>query len=436
MKKNKKWISLLCALAIAASVAAPQTALAADAAADTASEYVYTINVKVNNPCNTRSMSKDDVNVLYFDYYYNGQNGYKSEEKKTFDMSWNGNGNNNADFLSEQFMRPNDDSYNTSFDVTLPGKLSKIYIKLNMDGGERLSFSIESIYCNGMRINNNTDYVSSAYYDSTATVYCSMDKSVIDEANSPYFQEHEGLEFSEKTVTGLANEVNGGASYAGQFRDQYNAVIDMAVLKNCVESSDGEINQAYSHQDEESMYQYTFYFNVENPINLTNADYNEVETFYIEISYVDQNGYGTAKTYKLDMAYDSGLKRNLNPKYLSYFERNDDNGYKTHFSLWVPGIITQVKCKLNMRGEKLVVKFEKITLGSVAVNADRDYVSSKYYDSDATIPCSVPKSQIAVDQANFPAAYSSDLRDQYGAIVSEQLFNYAKSDMQQFLYHS
>ena len=436
MKKNKKWISLLCALAIAASVAAPQTALAADAAADTASEYVYTINVKVNNPCNTRSMSKDDVNVLYFDYYYNGQNGYKSEEKKTFDMSWNGNSNNNADFLSEQFMRPNDDSYNTSFDVTLPGKLSKIYIKLNMDGGERLSFSIESIYCNGMRINNNTDYVSSAYYDSTATVYCSMDKSVIDEANSPYFQEHEGLEFSEKTVTGLANEVNGGASYAGQFRDQYNAVIDMAVLKNCVESSDGEINQAYSHQDEESMYQYTFYFNVENPINLTNADYNEVETFYIEISYVDQNGYGTAKTYKLDIAYDSGLKRNLNPKYLSYFERNDDNGYKTHFSLWVPGIITQVKCKLNMRGEKLVVKFEKITLGSVAVNADRDYVSSKYYDSDATIPCSVPKSQIAVDQANFPAAYSSDLRDQYGAIVSEQLFNYAKSDMQQFLYHS
>ena len=387
MKKNKKWISLLCALAIAASVAAPQTALAADAAADTASEYVYTINVKVNNPCNTRSMSKDDVNVLYFDYYYNGQNGYKSEEKKTFDMSWNGNSNNNADFLSDQFMRPNDDSYNTSF-------------------------------------------------DSTATVYCSMDKSVIDEANSPYFQEHEGLEFSEKTVTGLANEVNGGASYAGQFRDQYNAVIDMAVLKNCVESSDGEINQAYSHQDEESMYQYTFYFNVENPINLTNADYNEVETFYIEISYVDQNGYGTAKTYKLDMAYDSGLKRNLNPKYLSYFERNDDNGYKTHFSLWVPGIITQVKCKLNMRGEKLVVKFEKITLGSVAVNADRDYVSSKYYDSDATIPCSVPKSQIAVDQANFPAAYSSDLRDQYGAIVSEQLFNYAKSDMQQFLYHS
>ena len=436
MKKSRKWISLLCALAIAASVAAPQTALAADAAADTASEYVYTINVKVNNPCNTRSMSKDDVNVLYFDYYYNGQNGYKSEEKKTFDMSWNGNSNNNADFLSEQFMRPNDDSYNTSFDVTLPGKLSKIYIKLNMDGGERLSFSIESIYCNGMRINNNTDYVSSAYYDSTATVYCSMDKSVIDEANSPYFQEHEGLEFSEKTVTGLANEVNGGASYAGQFRDQYNAVIDMAVLKNCVESSDGEINQAYSHQDEESMYQYTFYFNVENPINLTNADYNEVETFYIEISYVDQNGYGTAKTYKLDMAYDSGLKRNLNPKYLSYFERNDDNGYKTHFSLWVPGIITQVKCKLNMRGEKLVVKFEKITLGSVAVNADRDYVSSKYYDSDATIPCSVPKSQIAVDQANFPAAYSSDLRDQYGAIVSEQLFNYAKSDMQQFLYHS
>lgn len=198
MKAKKRWISLLCALAIAVSVAAPQTALAADAAADTASEYVYTINVKVSNPCNTKSMSKDDVNVLYFDYYYNGQNGFKSEEKKNFDMSWNGSSNNNADFLSEQFMRPNDDSYNTSFDVTLPGKLSKIYIKLNMDGGERLSFTIESIYCNGMRINNNTDYVSSAYYDSTATVYCSMDKSVIDEANSPTFRSTRVLSFLKK----------------------------------------------------------------------------------------------------------------------------------------------------------------------------------------------------------------------------------------------
>ncbi len=436
MKKAKKWISFLCALAIAASVAAPQTVLAADTAAGGASEYVYTINVKVNNPCNTRSMSKDDVNVLYFDYYYNGQNGFQSETKQTFDMSWNGSSNNNADFLSQQFMRPNDDSYNTSFDVTLPGKLSKIYIKLNMDGGERLSFSIESIYCNGMRINSNTDYVSSAYYDSTATVYCSMDKSVIDEANSPYFQEHEGFGLSEKTVTSLASELGDGASYAGQFKDQYNAVIDMAVLKNCVESSDGDINQSYAHYDEESMYQYTFYFNVENPINLTNADYDEVETFYFEISYIDQNGYGTEKSYKLDMAYNSGLKRNLNQKYLSYFERNDDNSYNTHFSLWVPGMITQVKCKLNMSGEKLVVNFEKITLGSIAVNTDRDYVSSKYYDSDATIPCSVPASRIAVDQANLPADYTTELKDQYGAVVSETLFNYAKTDAQKFLYRS
>ncbi len=436
MKRTKKLLSLFCALGIAAAVAAPQAALAADAAAGGTSEYVYTINVKVNNACNTNSMDRDAVNVLYFDYYYNGQNGFQSEAKQTFDMSWNGSSNANADFLSEQFMRPNDNSYNTSFDVTLPGKLSKMYIKLNMDGGERLSFSIESIYCNGIRINNNTDYVSSAYNDSTATVYCSMDKSVIDVTNSPYFQEHQGLEISEKAMSNLTNEVGGGASYAGQFKDQYNAVIDVAVLKDCVGSSDGDINQFYSHSDEQSMYQYTFYFNVENPINLTNADYDEVETFYIDISYVDQNGYGTAKTYRLNMAYDSGLKRNLNPQYLSCFERNNDNAYNTHFSLWVPGIITQVKCKLNMSGEKLVVNFEKITLGSVAVNTDRDYVSSKYFDSDATIPCRVPASQIAIAQADLPETYTADLKDQYGAVVSETLFNQAREDAQRYLYHS
>ncbi len=435
MKIIKKVLSLLCVFCIAAAIAAPQSAFAANTSANVKSEYVYTINVKVNNPCNSSDMDKDAVNVLYFDYYYNGQNGYQNETTETFDMSWNGSSNKNAEFLKNHFIRSNDDSYNTSFDVTLGGKLSKIYIKLNMDGGERLSFSIESIYCNGKRINSNTDYVSSAYYDSTATVYCSMEKSVIDETNSPYFKEHEDLEISEKTMSNMVKGLADSSSYAGQFRDQYNAVIDTSVLKNCVESSDGDINQSYSHHDEESMYKYTFYFNVDNPIDLGNADYDEVETFYIEMSYIDQNGYGTAKTYTLDMSYSSDLKRNQNPQYLSYFESYGDTGYKTHFSIWVPGIITEINSKLNMSGEKLTVYFEKITLNSIAVNIDRDYVSSKYFDSSAKIKCSVPASQIAIGNGNLPEKYSSALTDQYGAIVSETLFNKAKEDAQKYLYH-
>ncbi len=435
MKKIKKATTLLCAVSLAAALAAPQPSLAADSQADSISKYVYTVNIKVDNPCDSTSMDRDAVNVLRFDYYYNGQNGYQSEKKERFDMSWNGSANNNANFLKEHFIRPDDNAYSTSYEVTLPGKLSRIDILLNMDGGERLSFTIESIYCNGKRINSNTDYVSSAYNDSSASIHCSMERSVIDESNSPYFIKYGGEGLTEKEMSDLAAGLGSAADYAGQFRDQYNAVIDTAVLKNCVSDSDGDINQAYAHSDEESMYRYTFYFNVENPIDLGNADNDEVETFYIEMRYIDKNGYGSEKTYKLDMSYSESLKRNLNQKYLSCFESYGDDGYKTQFSVWVPGIVTEVRSRLNMSGEKLTVRFERITLGSIAVNTERDYVSSVYYDSDAKIKCIVPAAQIALEGGSLPEAYDTELRDQYGALVSETLYERAKEAPQRYLYH-
>ncbi len=435
MKRIRKTTALLCAACLVLSLAAAPSALAANGTADGVSEYVYTVNIKVSNPCDSTSMDRDAVNVLYFDYYYKGQNGYQSEKSERFDMSWNGSANKNADFLKEHFIRPNDNECYTSYEVTLPGKLSRIYILLNMDGGERLSFEVQSIYCNGKRINSNTDYVSSAYNDSSANIYCSMESSVIDESNSPYFTENGGEGLSEKAMKDIAAGIGNAAEYAGQFKDQYNAVIDLAVLNNCVADSDGDINQAYAHSDEESMYKYTFYFNVENPIDLSSADNDEVETFYIELSYIDKNGCGSAKSYKLDMSYSSSLKRNLNQKYLSCFESYGDDGYKTQFSVWVPGIVTEVKSKLNMSGEKLTVNFDRITLGSIAVNTGRDYVSSVYNDSDATIKCSVPMAQIALAGGSLPETYSAQLRDQYGAIVSEALYEKAKAEPQKYLYH-
>lgn len=439
MKKTKIIYSLLCMIGVIAIIALSTSFFSANAAGEddggSAGEYVYTFNVKVDNPCNATTMSETDINVLYFEYYYNGQNGYQSEKKETFDLSRKGSEIQHTDFWIEHFIRQNDFECNTSFDVTLPGKLSKVFIKLNMDGGERLSFTVESIYCNGKRINSNTDYVSSAYYDSTATIYCSMEKSVIDEKNSPYFSEHESFEITEKQMNDIVNGLDDGKAYEGQFRDQYNAVIDTAVLKNCIASSDGDINQYFSHRDEESMYEYTFCFNVENPIDVDSADFNEVEKFYFEISYKDKNGYGDEKTYKLDMSYDAGLKRNLNQKYLSYFERYDDNAYQTQFSLWVPGIVTEVKCTLNMRGEKLCFYLEKILLGSLAVNRNRDYVSSVYFDSSMSVKCATPSSQIVLGEKNLPEYYDASLTDQYGAIVSELLFTKAKENPQRYLYH-
>ncbi len=439
MRKIKKLHLLLCMIfvfAVTSSTLYSFSASAADEGESSGeSSYVYTFNVTVSNPCNATSMDEDDINVLYFDYYYSGQNGYQSEKKETFDLSRKNNVIQQQDFWIEHFIRQNDFSCTTSFDVTLPGKLNRVFIKLNMDGGERLAFTIDSISCNGITINSNTDYVSSAYYDSTATVYCSMEKSVIDEGNSPYFSEHETFDITEKKMNDIVNGLGDSDDYAGKFKDQYNAVIDTAVLKNCVASSDGDINQYFSHSDEESMYQYTFCFNVENAIDLTYADYDEVEKFYFEITYKDENGYGSEKTYKFDMSYDSSLKRNLNQKYLSCFEKYNDDAFQTQFSLWVPGIVTNVKCKLNMSGEKFSVYLEKVLIGDLQVNTDRDYVSSVYYDSDLKMDCIVPDSQIAVSEDKLPEKYSADLTDQYGSIVSETLYKKAMEDAQKYLYH-
>ena len=431
MKKAKALFCAICALVLIYSLCFFPV-YAADES-QSAGQYVYTINVKVDNPCNSNDMDKDAVNVLFFEYHYNGKNGYDSEKTEKFDMSWNGSSNQNSDFLNEHFIRSNDNSCYTSFDVTLPGKLNRMFIKLNMDGGERLSFTIESIYCNDKRINSNTDYVSSAYNDSTANIYCSMEESMIDQANSPYFEANDDF-LTEKEMESITKNAT-GSEYTGQFKDQYNAVIDLSVLQKCVGVSDGDINQYYAHNDEESMYKYTFNCQVDNPINLRDADYDEVEVFYLEISYIDQNGYGSNKTYKLDMAYSDSLKRNLNQKYLERFQRYDDDGYQTSFSVWVPGIITKVDVKLNMSGEKLVVYFDKIMLNSVAVNTTRDYVSSTYYNSKATIKCSVPQSQIALGDGILPSTYTTDFADQYGAIVSEKLFDNAKENQRRYIYH-
>jgi hypothetical protein len=433
MKKLKIVMSLLCVVAI---IVSSQCFYVAYAAEKDECAYVYTINLKVSNPCNSKDMDKDAVNEFYFSYYYCGQNGFKDESNDKFEMSWSGSSNKNSEFLNKYFIRPNDDSYNTSFDVTLAGKLNRIYIKLNMDGGERLSFTVESVYCNGKRINSNTDNVSSAYNDSTANIYCSMEKSVIDETNSPYFKTHDDIDFTEKELNNIVNNISSQNEYVGQFKDQYNSVIEMSALKNCIGTSDGDINQGYSHHDEESMYKYTLYFNVENPINLTDADYDEVEVFYIEFTYVDQNGYGDKKTYTLDMAYSKDLKRNQNQEFLSCFEKYNDDEYNTSFSVWVPGIVTDVKCKLNMSGEKLSANLEKIAIDSVAINKEIDYISSTYYDSTAKIECSAPASKIVTSDGKLPEKYTTDLKDQYGAVISESVYNKAKEDANRYLYHN
>lgn len=396
-------------------------------------EYIYNFNVTVDNPCNSKSMDRDAVNTFYFEFSYVDKNGYGTEKKYKFDMSWADGKNRNSDILKQYFIRDNDNKYAATLQLPLSGKLTRTHIKLNMDGGERLSFTVDSIYCNGKKINNNTDYVSSAYADSDADIYCSMESSVIDVKNSPYFESKTSFDLTQNELKSI---LSGTDLYTGQFRDQFNVDIDNSVLEKCITGSDASINQRISHSDEESFYKYTFWVNVENPIDLTNADYDEVETFLIDIYYTDANGYGKSGKFTLDMSYSEELNRNRNPEYLSLFQRENDNGYNIHFDVWVPGILTKVESTLNMSGEKLVVNFEKITLNSLAVNTTRDYVSSTYFNSSAVIECNVPPSAIVTDSSDLAGLDYSAMTDQYGAMVSKKLFELAQKKPTEYTYHT
>lgn len=439
--KRKKIIAFVTTVAVLLCSLMPIIAVGADDEATeeaVASTYEYTFDLVVTNPCNSNDMDKDAVNVLYFQFYYTDLNGFGKGESYKYDMSWNGSQNKNTDFLKKHFIRSNDNAYVTSFTMSLPGKLSRTHIKLNMDGGERLAFTVNTVECNGIRINSNTDYVSSVYSDSEADIYCSMEASIISTKYSPYFNES-GKEALTQTEF---NAVIANSESNNQFKDQFNAFIDSSVLAKCVSSADSDINQLLSHSDEESMYCYTFYVTVENPLNLSDADYDEIETFYFDFTYKSANGYGAEKTYRIDMAYNESMGRNLNQNYLSLFESYDDDEYQTTFNVWIPGLLTKFDCCLNMSGERLSVDFYRITLNGLNVNTKTDYVSSAYYDSDFEIPCYVPDSCIVVngvEQANVLAmlqvADKSTLIDQYGAVVGDKLLNLASSSPEIYVYH-
>jgi len=437
MNRIKKLLTFTLVSALIISLLSPLTVSATETETES-SIYTYTVKIRVDNPCNSNDMDKDAVNILYFEYNYTTQNGFGAKKTEKFDMTWRNGKNSNADFLKQHFIRPNDNAYDTSFTVDLPGKLNRMHIVLNMDGGERLSFTVKQISCNGITINTNTDYVSSAYNDSEANITCAMSKSLINAA-SPYFEQSGETALTQTQLNAVL--VNLTDDYAGQFVDQFGAVIESSVISKCVGSSDGAINQGLSHSDEAGYYRYTVYVTVENPVNLSDIDGDDVDDFSITFHYKSDNGYGKSGSYCLDMSYDDSLNRNRNPDYLSHFERNNDDGYTTSFSVWVPGVLSKVTCLLNMSsGERLRVNFDKITVNGMAINTDRDYVSSAYWDSEAEIRCHMPSPSIKLTEKTENIADTlkkidrATMRDQYGALVCDTLFNNALTEPTAYVY--
>lgn len=190
---------------------------------DEKSMYLYTFDIYLENPCNSDDMDKDAVCVLWFDFKYKENNGYGAEKTYRFDMSWQNGRNLNSEILRKNFIRGNDNACYTQMSVWVPGIISNVHIKLNMDGGERLNFTVKGIRLNGFRINTDTDYVSSAYYDSEADIPCFVPKAA---AICP----------------------DGTISAGAGIRDQYNGVLSDASIKSVQDSvGSGDYSMIYHY---------------------------------------------------------------------------------------------------------------------------------------------------------------------------------------------
>lgn len=182
--------------------------------ADEKSMYLYTLDISVDNACNSDDMDDDAVYQLWLDFEYTGDNGYGKAQTYRFDMSWKNGKNLNSEVLRNNFIRRNDNAFFTQMSVWVPGIVSKVKVHLNMDGGERLSFTVNGIYLNGFKINTDTDDVSSAYYDSDAEIPCYVPKAAIVSENM--------------TVPP-----------AGKARDQFGGLVSDSTLKSARDSAAG-----------------------------------------------------------------------------------------------------------------------------------------------------------------------------------------------------
>ena len=406
--------------------------------------YCYTVSGNVTNPCETGSYSKkkDIIRELWFDFSVKSDNGTGSLHTYRLDFSYNSSAgkNNNNDLLKKLFIRNSTGAF--SFDIWLPGQLTNVSFQLNVDGylgwfsWERLSFEVNRITCGGAIVNTNPSAgnVSSSTGSSGDKVGARMlpiDGELLMNA----------LGTEHLTLTEYQEKAESGEFTSRMIKDSYGAVIENETLLNLASLCDGEINQSFAHSDEESYYYYALDLNVYNPINVNSADSDALEVFYFDFRYKDQNGSGKEKTYRFDLSWADG--KNRNDKTANRFRAINDDGFDLTLGIWVPGIVSEVSCLLNMNGgERLGVTVEAIRLGGFCVSENADYVSSAYYDSSCTIACRTPDPQIDLGTYNEEETAAvmkqlrfnqrTPLRDQYGALISDTLWNSACKEVRDY----
>lgn len=217
MKKSIK--SLIAALTLSSLLLLASPAFAYDGSIhqgkDHASEksmYLYTFELVVDNPCNSKDMDDDAINELWFDIDYKGNNGYGGKSTYRLDMSYDDDKdrNLNDELVRANFIRNNDNLTSTTMKVWVPGIITEVRVHLNMDGGERLTFTVEGIVLNGFRVNTATDYVTSCYYDSSAAIPCYVPPAAMTDRLSPdgmtRYDQYNGI-FSEENMKEAVNRV-------------------------------------------------------------------------------------------------------------------------------------------------------------------------------------------------------------------------------------
>ena len=387
--------------------------------------YLYDIDIDVENPYNKNGSDPDQINCFRWDFTYIDNNGYGSEKTYRLTMEYSGGRWQNSSVLERYFVRSDDNSASHTMKIWLPGKLTKLHIFLNMDyggfwntHGDRVTVKVKKISCNGIQISTNEDYVSSISNDSNADINCTMAQSY------PVSDT--------QLTTKEMQELISGKNKEDKVYDQFGAVLKSAALEACLNTYDGDVNQNLSHSDEAGYYKYTLKLRVSNPINRTDAGTDCIEKFYFKFTYKTDNGLGESKTYYLDLYKLNGKWQNQ--QLINKFMADNDDGYDLDIDVWVPGQVSNVDVHLNMNGgERLYVEVQSIMCNGVRISRKIDYVSSSYYDSDATIPCQMSHGQVVT--TGTEAMKTADvLKDQYGSICSETLINAAYNNPARYIY--
>ena len=137
--------------------------------------YNYTLNMKIDNPVNVSSSGPEKIETFIIDFTCENGKKYRLDMSWDFELSRNRNST-----FANLFCRPDDDETSASMNVWLPGRVTSVDAELNMSAGERFTVTFVDVLLCGLKVNTESDYVSSAVMTSKAHIECNVPESLTD----------------------------------------------------------------------------------------------------------------------------------------------------------------------------------------------------------------------------------------------------------------